>query len=116
MTKKNIRVIVVVLMIATILSTAAFASGPAETKTPTAQQMYVLDAMVDSVNNTIGWMVSVAQATPYNDVNWLQAGVSAVTAPVFSYANQIGATVVCVYTTYYIDGQYVPVDPLMVIN
>jgi len=116
MTKKNIRVIVVVLMIATILSSAALACDPAETQTPTAQQMYILNAMVNNTNSNISWMVSVAQATPYNDVNWLQSSVSAMTAPVFAYADQIGATVVCVYQTYYIDGQYVPVDPLLVIN
>jgi len=48
-------------------------------------------------------------------VAWLQNMVQTIVAPVFAYANSIGAVVVCEYTTYYIDGQYVLVDPLRVI-
>ena len=68
-----------------------------------------------SANRQIEIAVKFAQLTPWNDVQWLLKTVDTIVAPVFSYANSIGAVVVCEYTTYYIDGQYVLVDPLRVI-
>jgi len=70
---------------------------------------------VDVANRQIKIAVKFAQLTPWNDVAWLQNTVNAIVAPVFAYAKSIGAVVVCEYTTYYIDGQYVLVDPLRVI-
>lgn len=71
--------------------------------------------MVATANRQIEIAVKFAQLTPWNDVAWLQNLVESITAPVFAYANAIGAVVVCEYTAYYIDGQYVMVDPLRVI-
>ncbi len=79
-------------------------------------QVKTLYAMVYAANASVEQLVAIAQATPYNDIAWLQASVRAVTNPVFAYAKAIGATVECTYVTYYIDGQYVAVDPLRVIN
>lgn len=81
----------------------------------TAAQFKVLERMVDAANRQIEIAVKFAQLTPWNDVEWLLKTVNTIVAPVFSYANSIGAVVVCEYTTYYIDGQYVLVDPLRVI-
>ena len=80
-----------------------------------AAQFKVLERMVDVANRQIKIAVKFAQLTPWNDVAWLQNTVNAIVAPVFAYAKSIGAVVVCEYTTYYIDGQYVLVDPLRVI-
>lgn len=80
------------------------------------KQNQVLYRMVDNANRQVEKLVRIAQKTPYDDVDWLLASVDAVIAPVFAYAEMIGADVECTYTTYYIDGQYVDVDPLRVIN
>ncbi len=80
------------------------------------KQAQVLYRMVDNANRQVEKLVRIAQKTPYDDVDWLLASVDAVIAPVFAYAEMIGADVECTYTTYYIDGQYVDVDPLRVIN
>lgn len=79
-------------------------------------QIQTLYRMVDNANRRVEQLVRVAQKTPYDDIDWLQASVAAVVAPVFAYADMIGAKVQCTYTTYYIDGRYVDVDPLRVIN
>ena len=78
-------------------------------------QFAVLERMVATANRQIEIAVKFAQFTPWNDVVWLLDLVNSIVSPVFAYANSIGAVVVCEYTTYYIDGQYVLVDPLRVI-
>ena len=72
--------------------------------------------MVAQANWKIELLVLAAQLTPWNDVEWLQKKVDEIVAEVFAYADAIEATVVCVYTEYYIDGQYVLIDPLRVVN
>lgn len=81
----------------------------------TTAQFKVLERMVAAANRQIEIAVKFAQLTPWNDIAWLLNLVDSIVAPVFAYANSIGAVVVCEYTTYYIDGQYVLVDPLRVI-
>lgn len=81
----------------------------------TDAEFAALERMVDSANRQIEKAVKTAQRTAENDVQELLAQVEAIVAPVFAYADSIGAVVVCEYTTYYIDGQYVLVDPLRVI-
>ena len=78
-------------------------------------QFRILERMVATANRQIEVAVKFAQLTPWNDVSWLLNLVDSIVAPVFAYAKSIGALVVCEYTTYYIDGQYVLVDPLRVI-
>lgn len=81
----------------------------------TDAQFKILERMVANANRQIEIAVKFAQLTPWNDVAWLLDLVDSIVAPVFAYANSIGAVVVCEYTSYYIDGQYVLVDPLRVI-
>ncbi len=78
-------------------------------------QFKVLERMVTAANRQIEIAVKFAQLTPWNDIAWLLDLVDSIVAPVFAFAKSIGAVVVCEYTTYYIDGQYVLVDPLRVI-
>ena len=78
-------------------------------------QFAALERMVNTANRQIAIAVKFAQMTPWNDVPWLLKLVDGIVAPVFAYAKSIGAVVVCEYTTYYIDGQYVLIDPLRVI-
>ncbi|MBR2053259.1 MAG: hypothetical protein IJ968_00020 [Clostridia bacterium] len=132
MMKKFWSMLVAVVLLLTVLSTAALAEkgpkahGPKEVKIAekaekkadkqAEKQLKKLEQMVDKANRDIEKAVRTAQKTPYNDIDWLQARVAAITSPVFAYAESIGAQVECTYTTYYIDGQYVDVDPLRVIN
>ena len=50
--------------------------------------------MVDEANEKIDRYVWIAKLTPYDDVGWLLWKVDRTVAPVFRYAQQIGATVV----------------------
>ncbi|MBA4347821.1 MAG: hypothetical protein C0413_03100 [Clostridiales bacterium] len=78
-------------------------------------QFEALEHMVANANRQIENAVKAAQQTPVNDVDRLLERVNAIVESVFAYADSIGAVVVCEYTTYYIDGQYVLIDPLRVI-
>ncbi|MEG1547255.1 MAG: hypothetical protein RR232_03845 [Clostridia bacterium] len=79
-------------------------------------EMKTLIRMVDQANKRVEALVKNAQATPWNDIAWMQFKIKLVITPVFIYADIIGAKVVCEYVEYYIDGQYVMVDPLRVVN
>ncbi|MEZ4508397.1 MAG: hypothetical protein R2912_06485 [Eubacteriales bacterium] len=79
------------------------------------KEFETLVRMVEKANKKIEKAVEKAQATPVDDVDELLATVDAIVAKVFAYADSIGATVVCEYTEYYIDGQYVLIDPLRII-
>lgn len=123
MKKRNIVCIllsVIVLMAA--IPSVAFADGrttasaTAVKPAATFAQELKLRAMVLAANLEIYALVKIAQATPFDDVNWLLAMVDKITKPVFAYAATIGATVICEYERYWIDGRYVMVDPLKVIN
>ena len=87
-----------------------------ETVSPTKAELQRLYTMVDAANLAIEVAVRLAQLTPYNDIAQLQVAVACITAPVFLYAEKIGAEVVCEYTAYKIDGQTVLIDPLRVVN
>lgn len=78
--------------------------------------MRVLYAMVDAANARIDWLVYVARSTPYNDVDWLLWQLDVTVSSVFQYADRIGATVVCEYVEYIVDGQTVLVDPIRVVD
>lgn len=116
-TKKLALLLTFVLVFSTVVfSVSASASGGAGgPRTPTPAEYNALCRLVDTVNQTIETLVWVAQLTPYNDVPWLLASVDALTSAVFTFANLIGAEVVCELVEYYIDGQYVLIDPIWVI-
>jgi hypothetical protein len=79
-------------------------------------QAAVLDAMVRAANFRIEMLVKIAQSTPYDDTAWLLRQVDRTVAPVFAYAAYIGATVVCEYVAYEVDGQILMIDPIRVIK
>lgn len=123
--KKLLRSFLAVLLIAVIGCSSAMACGLDDwndnwrqeiEEARHASQVQILCRMVDSANRSVERLVRIAQATPYDDVDWLLASVDAIVAPVFAYGDYIGVKVECTYVTYYIDGRYVDVDPLKVIN
>lgn len=71
---------------------------------------------VDQANAKIEQYVLIAKMTPYNDVPWLLHKINQTVKPVMDYAARIGATVVCEIRNEYIDGQWVEIDPLHVVN
>ena len=125
MKKRLMSVLICVLLLVMIIPGVANAEGnygaPRATVSGlhtryTGAQLKVLERMVATANRQIELAVKFAQLTPWNDVAWLQSTVNAIVAPVFAYAKSIGAIVVCEYTSYYIDGQTVMVDPLRIIR
>ncbi len=108
--KKILKIMVAVALLITLMcSVAAFAE-------PSKQEQKDLKKMVNTANQQIKKLVKAAQKTPEDDVAELLTAVDSIVAPVFAYAEQIGAEVVCEYDYYKIDGQTVAIDPLKVIN
>lgn len=81
-----------------------------------AKDLQKLEKKVQQANKRIEQLVKKAQKTKVNDVDQLLQQVEVIVAEVFAYAKRIGAVVVCEYTEYYIDGQYVLIDPLRVVS
>lgn len=124
MKKRLMSVLICVLMLVMAIPGVASAAGNGHPhsavvvvmKAPYSDiQFEKLTKMVDKANDKILKAVQKAQETPYDDINELLATVDAIVANVMSYANSIGALVVCEYTSYQIDGQNVLVDPLRII-
>ena len=124
MKKRLMALLVCVMLLVMVIPSVANAQGntPAPVRSVvmsnsgyTNAQFKLLERMVATANRQIEFAVKIAKLTPWNDVSWLLNFVDSITAPVFAYANSIGALVVCEYTAYYIDGQNVMVDPLRVI-
>jgi hypothetical protein len=121
--KKAVKYILVVLVIVSMLGTMAMAVNANAAKqysayvngewTITRAESARLNAMIDAANLKILILVKIAQLTPWNDVKWLLAQVDAIIADVKDYAASIGVAVGCVYTDYYIDGQWVSIDPVI---
>ncbi len=81
-----------------------------------AAQLRKVERMVEKANVEIELLVAYAQLTPWNDVQWLIEKTNAVANEVLTYARRAGITVLCEYTQYYVDGQYVLIDPLRVVD
>ena len=108
---RKLLIICLVLMLTCSSAMACTADRDAQ-----AKLNKTLYAMVEAANIAVKAQVKIAQATPYNDVEWLLASINATVTPVYAYAKLIGATVVCEYEYYTVDGQRVAIDPLKVIN
>ena len=87
--------------------------GGGQTQDP-AYQRLVYNAHMANVE--IGLLVLYCQLTPWNDVEWLLAQVDCIVGDICRQASAIGARVICEYTEYYIDGQYVLIDPIRVVR
>lgn len=123
MKKRLISVLICVLLLVMAIPGVASAAGNgshtfavAVKNAPYSDiQFEKLANMVDKANDKIFKAVEKAQRTPIDDVDELLATVDEIVANVMAYADEIGGLVICEYTTYYIDGQYVLVDPLRII-
>ncbi|HWQ06694.1 MAG TPA: hypothetical protein VN453_05690 [Feifaniaceae bacterium] len=123
MSKKVLSILIVVMLVILMLPGIASAKGNGPELVAVARhghhetnaQLKKLQNMVDKANRDIERAVAKAQRTPWNDVDELLAKVDSIVSGVSAYAASIGYSVACDYVTYYIDGQYVMVDPLRII-
>lgn len=111
--KNMLRKLLVICLVLMLTCSSAMACSADNAQAKLNKTLY---AMVDAANLAVKAQVKIAQATPYNDVEWLLVSTQATVAPVYAYAKLIGATVVCEYDYYNVDGQVVAIDPLKVIN
>lgn len=112
--KKTFRMLLVLALVLVMTCSSAMACTVSnDTQAKLNKTLY---AMVEAANLAVKAQVKIAQETPYNDVAWLKAATEATVAPVFAYAELIGATVECEYKEYVVDGEIVLIDPLKVIN
>ena len=102
-------------LLALVVLTMVLAMGTALAE-PSAKEMALLQKKVDQANQKIESMIEHAQRTPKDDVDKLLEQVSKTVESVMRYADRIGATVICEYETYFIDGRHVEIDPLRVVN
>ena len=102
-------------MLALVVLTMALAMSAALAE-PSEKELAQLQKKVDQANRKIESLIEHAQRTPKDDVDKLLEQVSKTVDGVLRYADQIGATVICEYETYFIDGRYVEIDPLRVVN
>lgn len=108
--KKFAAMLVCIMLMAAMLCSSAMACSLKD------KAMADLVADVNLANREIKSLVKIAQATPYDDVDWMQCKVSIIVNRVKAHARLIGAQVACEMESYYIDGRWVLVDPLMVVN
>lgn len=107
--KKFVAAMLCVILMGTMLGAPALAD-PKHVDADTLKQM------VASANQQILDLVHYAQSTEADDVAWMQREVRKVVQKVQSYAKKCRLEVACTYVSYYIDGRWVDVDPLMVVN
>lgn len=106
---KKLLCVVFCMMMVMLAVTPAMAAP----KQVSAEGLY---ALVDDANARIDALVAYAIATPENDVKWLQQQIKKIVHNVDSYAKKLGATVQCEMVSYFIDGEWVLIDPLYVVN
>ncbi|MDO4582333.1 MAG: hypothetical protein Q4B96_07115 [Bacillota bacterium] len=75
-----------------------------------------VEQLVAEVNAKIEKMVAHAQATPQDDVAKLIKDVDKLIAKLHKIAAKAGVKLQCEYTEYFIDGQYVLIDPIRIVR
>ncbi|MEA5010525.1 MAG: hypothetical protein VB100_02245 [Angelakisella sp.] len=124
MSMKKVLSVVLSLVLVFSMSVTAFAAEDSSycldnLKKPSISaglNVAIVEMMVEVTNIKIGNAVAHAIRTPYDDVDWLLSYVDRVAQDTMSKAQKLGVTVVCEYVEYYIDGRYVLIDPLKVVN
>ena len=115
--KKSLRIFAAMLLVMLLMCSTASAASISEYCLTERQENFLrVQARVSAANATVRALVLHAQLTPYDDVDWLHAQVARVTAPVKAYGESLGFTIECTDRWYWIDGRWVAVDPLKVIN
>lgn len=72
--------------------------------------------IVNGANRKIYACVRAAQLTFYDDVDWMLFTTKAIANDAKYRVRRLGYDVTCEYINYYVDGRWVEVDPLHVVN
>lgn len=114
--KRKALAAMLVLVVLMSVCLPAFAAG-ADTYCLTPMDNYQRAVqIVNSANRKIYACVRAAQLTPYDDVDWMLRTTKAIAKDAEVRVNRLGYEVSCEYTSYYVDGRWVEVDPLHVYN
>ena len=108
--KKKILALVLVLVLAMCAFSGAFACSYY------SSNYYRAVSIVNNANYRIKVLVRNAQMTPYYDVPPLLAATKSVAANAKAQVAALGYEAKCEYTYYWVDGQWVAIDPLYVVN
>ncbi len=115
--KKSLRVLAALLLMMILLCSTANAAGVSEACLDERQANYLrVQAKVTSANAQILTLVRYCQLTPEDDVDWLLFRVECIANSARAYGERYGFAVECEYRWYWIDGRWVEIDPLKVIN
>ena len=114
--KRKVLAIVLVLVVLMSVCLPAFASS-ADTSCLKPKDNYKRAVqIVDSANRKIYACVRTAQLTVYDDVDWMLRTTKAIANNAKYRVRRLGYDVYCEYASYYVDGRWVEVDPLHVVN
>ncbi len=116
------KVIIIVLTALMLVSAFAVPASAATTKACNATAVTANDIklqialnIASSANARIAQLVAAAQRQKSPNIPLLIAQTNAISALAINVINALGFDAVCVYETYIIGGQYVEIDPLIVI-
>lgn len=107
--KKMFRVLLLLVLVLALSCSSVMAASR-------TKELEKLCSMVEKANAKIEKWIDHAKKTAKNDIDWLLEKVDKEVNPVKAYAEKLGVTVVCDRDPHWIDGQWVEVDPLKVIN
>ena len=107
--KKMFRVLLLLVLVLALSCSSVMAASR-------TKELEKLCSMVEKANAKIEKWIDHAKKTAKNDIDWLLEKVDKEVNPVKAYAEKLGVTVACEMDTHWIDGQWVEVDPLKVIN
>lgn len=113
--KKKLISLVLLFVLVFAIAAPGIASACGYTDPETAKYNQAV-SIINSANSKIRTLVLTAQLTPYNDVAWLISSTNAVAANAKARVAQLGYEVGCEYSHYWVDGRWVAIDPLYVIN
>ena len=115
--KKSLRILAALLLMMILLCSTASAAGVSEACLDERQANYLrVQARVSAANAKVRALVLHAQLTPYDDVDWPHEQGGHRRAPVIDYGASLAFVERCTCHWYWIDGRWVAVDPLKVIN
>lgn len=114
--KRKVLAIVLVLVVLMSVCLPAFADN-ADTCCLKPKDNYKRAVqIVDSANRKIYACVRTAQLTVYDDVDWMLRTTKAIANDAKYRVRRLGYDVYCEYVSYCVDGRWVEVDPLHVVN
>ena len=107
--KKVFRLLLLLVLVTALTCSSVLAASR-------AKELEKLCRMAEKANDKVEKFVAHAQKTAKDDVDWLLEKVDKEVQPVIAYGEQIGVKVECEMEEYWIDGRWVEIDPLKVIN